>query len=466
MPGRSNELLHTALLDYAKAPGKYNVGLRQPPLLFACIPEILQLAVNRAHDAGPAAGVAHSAALRNAARFFTGTALLFPGAGPHEVMGLDRNFDGAELKERYRLLMRLTHPDFATASFLALPADAAVRVNLAYEALSSPELRRQHATPPASSSVKAPAIRTAHRHTHAAVRKPGKKISKPRLIQLAIACSVAATSLVVLSLIMGGHDAADLVQRARPPAVKPVVAAVKELPATAAMRMPAKALQPSTPLPVAATAPQQQTASNVITVPPPPQTYLLAPELTHALATPRTPDSVPVQVARVEPAAPAFVRPMPELQTMPAPVAVTTVAVATPPPPRPGPAPQPGPAPVAGVSLAEAQPLLSLLLQHLESGQGERVIELLDREARGKPAAKALSRQYDGLVDGMRPVRLSHVEFRGESKEGRLFVTGNIRLQPGEQTGGSPGKAMQLRAEFASRGGTVVMTGLSGVSSN
>lgn len=465
MPGRSSELLQTALLDYAKAPGKYNVGLRQPPLLFASVPEILQLAVNREHDAGPAAADAQGAALRNAARFFTSTALLFPGADHYAVMGLDRNFDSAELKERYRLLMRLTHPDFASATFLALPADAAVRVNLAYEALSSPARRRNHQTPPVSSNVKAPVIRAAHRQTNTAVRKPGKRMSRPRLMQLAIACSVAATLLVLLSLIMGGQDAVQLVQRVRPPVVESIVAAVQEPPAIATTRMPAKALPRIAPLPVAAPALQLQRASEIIAVSPPSQPYLPAAALAHALAPPPAPAPMPIHVARADPWAPASLPATLEVQATPAPVAVT-VAAAAPPPTRPAPAPQPVPAPVAGVSLAEAQPLLSLLLQHLESGQGERVIELLDREARSKPAAQALSRQYDGLVDGMRPVRLSHVEFKGEPKDGRLLVTGDIRLQVGEQTSGSLGKKMVLRAEFASRGGTVVMTGLSGISGN
>lgn len=129
-------------------------------------------------------------------------------------------------------------------------------------------------------------------------------------------------------------------------------------------------------------------------------------------------------------------------------------------------APAPRPVPVAGVSLAEAQPLLSNLLQQLESGRGERVINLLERAARNKPEAQALSRQYDSLVEGMRPVRLSHVEFKAEPADGRLLVTGHIHLQVGEQTIGSLGKKMVLRAEFVSREGTVVLTGLSGVPGN
>ena len=112
--------------------------------------------------------------------------------------------------------------------------------------------------------------------------------------------------------------------------------------------------------------------------------------------------------------------------------------------------------------MTQAQPLLSQLLQVMESGRGERILNLLDAEARSKPSAQALSRQYDTLVDGARPVRVSHVEFKAEPGDGRLLVIGNLRVLAGEQTIGAMGKKMVLRAEFASREGSVVITGLSG----
>ncbi|MEO8654036.1 MAG: hypothetical protein ABI409_07930 [Ramlibacter sp.] len=142
----------------------------------------------------------------------------------------------------------------------------------------------------------------------------------------------------------------------------------------------------------------------------------------------------------------------------PAPVTITFAAPVANPVPRP--------VPVAGLTLSEAQPLLSKLLQQLESGFGDRVIGLLEREARSKPEAQALSRQYDDLVAGLRPVRLSQVEFKAEPADGRLLVTGHVQLLGGGLAVGSPGKKMVLRAEFASREGTVVMTGLSGVPAN
>ena len=112
--------------------------------------------------------------------------------------------------------------------------------------------------------------------------------------------------------------------------------------------------------------------------------------------------------------------------------------------------------------MSQAQPLLSQLLQVMESGRGERILSLLDADARSKPSAQALSRQYDTLVDGARPVHVSHVEFKAEPGDGRLLVVGYLRVLAGEQTIGSLGKKMVLRAEFASREGSIVITGLSG----
>lgn len=118
--------------------------------------------------------------------------------------------------------------------------------------------------------------------------------------------------------------------------------------------------------------------------------------------------------------------------------------------------------PHPGPTLSDAQPVLTQMLQLLESGSGEQLLRLLEADARQAPAAQALSRQYEQLVKGARPVRLLQVEFRGEPREGTLLVTGRIRFHAGEPTIGSHGQRMLLRAEFVSRGGKVLLTGLSG----
>jgi hypothetical protein len=143
--------------------------------------------------------------------------------------------------------------------------------------------------------------------------------------------------------------------------------------------------------------------------------------------------------------------------------AAPPVAVASTPAPRSAAAPPPVvAAAVPSPTLADAQPLLSQLLQVLESGKGDQLLRLVEGDGRRAASAQALSYQYEQLVRGARPVRLTQVEFKGESREGVLLVTGRIRLHAGEPTIGSHGERFLVRAEFVSRGGKVLLTGLSG----
>ena len=181
-------------------------------------------------------------------------------------------------------------------------------------------------------------------------------------------------------------------------------------------------------------------------------------------------------------AAPAIARPA-VLETPPTRPAEAVAAVAmTAPEPRPLPPMPASAAPLAPVATAapasrmtvtlalpqvpaptleDAQPLLTQLLQVLETGNGDQVLRLLDSDARVQPGAQALSRQYEQMVRGGRPIRLSQVDFTAEPRDGgTLLVTGRIRLHAGEPTIGSFGQKLVLRAEFAQRSGKVHLTGL------
>ena len=107
--------------------------------------------------------------------------------------------------------------------------------------------------------------------------------------------------------------------------------------------------------------------------------------------------------------------------------------------------------------MAEVHPLLSRLLQQLESGWGDRVVNLLERDARNSPSAQALLQQYNGVVDGMRPVKLSNAQFRAEPKDGRLLVIGRVQIHGRDAA--AP-RELAVQAEFAARDGAVVMTRL------
>ncbi|RYF13491.1 MAG: hypothetical protein EOO30_21135, partial [Comamonadaceae bacterium] len=135
-PESREETVRRALLDYYEAPGKHRLQLRQPAILFSSVPVVLQLA------ARSATGGRREAQVREAASFFIRAAMLYPGADHYALFGLESRKEPVDLKERYRLVMRLIHPDFAVAG--EWPADAAIRVNRAYDVLSSPMQRRAY----------------------------------------------------------------------------------------------------------------------------------------------------------------------------------------------------------------------------------------------------------------------------------------------------------------------------------
>lgn len=481
--------LRATLLDYSQSPGKYQVALRQPQLLFAALREVLQIAVGREPE-GTIADKQESTSLRDAARFFVRTALLYPGADHYALLGLDRSAEGADLKDRYRLMMRLLHPDFSGPAAGAWPADAAVRVNRAYDTLSSAVQRREYDERLAQVAGAGAAYSPEPRRVRPLPQAAEGDMRQSRFKQLAALSALAGVAVLVLSFFAtGSPERVHLVQRTQLQP-EPVQAEIK---APVALRPPAPArtpeLQPA-PQPEVATAPVGLTEPQMALTARPavapsgmdalrvPAPALAAPRLAAAtrpvvaetrLERVSAPKPVIQLTGTPQPSAP---EPRPELQmvaavaapvtpppAIAAPIAAVVPSVAPTPvqataPPRP--APKPGP------TLMEAQPLLSQLLQVMESGRGERILNLLDPDARSKPSAQALSRQYDMLVDGARPVRVSHVEFKAEPGDGRLLVVGYFRVLAGEQTIGSLGKKMVLRAEFASREGNVVITGLSG----
>jgi hypothetical protein len=136
--------LADALLDFQERPGRHAVALREPRVLFERVSEVLALASGRSVEGLPADPQVVDA-LREAARFFVRTALLRPGADHFSLLGLTPGFDPAILREHYRMLIRMTHPDFASAAGVAWPADAATRINLANDVLSSDERREAYA---------------------------------------------------------------------------------------------------------------------------------------------------------------------------------------------------------------------------------------------------------------------------------------------------------------------------------
>lgn len=489
--GPQRKQLHATLLEYARSPGKYQVAARQPPLLFAMLRDVLQIAAGRDTEAIGDEGQA--AQLRHAACFFARTALLYPGADYYALLGLSRSAEAGDIKDRYRVLMRLLHPDFASPDSNAWPSDAATRINRAYEVLSSATQRREYDelfAPPAAAAL---AGKPQARRNSPLPRAKKLGLARSHFKVAVAACALLGVAAVAISFLGSGSEPAQLVQRTSPAvtASQSVNVAVQNVAINLPVPLAAPTGGPSFPgtaepsqSEAPHTAPLTLSMTAELTAPPPDQ----RPSAKGSATVPGRPGQLPAARPAIapmtsstqggigngrtqrEPAAPfiqgAQAAPLPPQRntwvepTPPPEEKVETPVAAAPLPPPAASVPRLAAA-RAGLTLVEAQPLLSQLLQQMESGRGDRLLGLLDAEARGKPAAQAFSRQFDSLVDGARPVRLSHVEFKAEPGDGRLYVVGHLRLLAGDQTIGAMGKKMSLRAEFASRQGTVVLTGLS-----
>lgn len=132
-----------ALLDFEQMPGRYAVARREPALLFDRVGTVLQLASDRAVD-GLALGRATQAQdARQAAQYFVRTVMLRPGSDHYTLLGLTPASPPKTQRDHYRMMIRLAHPDFASADE-AWPADAASRINCANDVLSSPVQRQQY----------------------------------------------------------------------------------------------------------------------------------------------------------------------------------------------------------------------------------------------------------------------------------------------------------------------------------
>jgi hypothetical protein len=542
-----------ALLDFHRTPGKYALIRRQPSLLFASVKDVMQIASGRAPDNDD--GVAPAAEVQKAACFFIRSALLYPDADHYALLGLEAEAEASIIKDRYRQMMRLMHPDFADAlSEANWPADAATRVNQAYDVLSSPVRRRayddQRNPPPAPAAAPPrPEMRAAT--FRAASARPPAIDPRYRLKQLAVVFGVTGSMALAATLyISSTNEKESLVQRSREidamvaaalPADEPSNEAAPPNPAPAKreeaekvvvadavivpppIQLPAAVVAAApAPAPVIARPPAAPVVAAVVPAPTPaPPPITKRPELPAVVAAaPARAPAPPAVIATITPlpapavaaapipvpvaviiaaaptpaptAAPAVIAPRPApppIVAAPVPAAVPAPAPATAPAPSPvfAPIPAPAPAPIVvamakpavfspapgpaaapvravpGVTLAEVHPLLSKLLQQMESGWGDQVLSVLEREARGTPAAQSLARNYNALLEGGHRVRLANVQFKAEPREGRLLVTGRVSMLVGEQLPGATPKQLSVQAEFMSRDGSVVMTHLAQV---
>ena len=125
------------LFDFESLPGRYPLSLREPRILFDGSHDVLLLAAGRPVK-GLAFDLTDMSRLKRAASFFVRTAMLRPGSDHYTVLGLKHGFSENSLRLHYRILVRLTHPDFVGKSNGEFwPTGSATRVNLPHDVLSS-----------------------------------------------------------------------------------------------------------------------------------------------------------------------------------------------------------------------------------------------------------------------------------------------------------------------------------------
>lgn len=231
-PGGTDGRLTAALLDYQRHSGRYKVTRREPALLFASVREILQLAAGRSCDKGSGSRTRPSTQIQEAACYFTRTGLFYPGADHYSLFGLPRGVPSPELKDRYRLLMRLTHPDFAAPGLW--PPDTAVRVNRAYKVLSSPVLRREYdnsllAAPAPARSPPSPRQATKRPWRTRLLARSGLRQTSARQQRLVVGVTgIGALVLIVGAVALGNRSASSQITHTTVPdsvkSPRPVVA--------------------------------------------------------------------------------------------------------------------------------------------------------------------------------------------------------------------------------------------------
>lgn len=131
------------LLDFAHAPGRYAIRLGEPHALFRELRTVVRWAQGRIPDARVLGeDPPDERELVHAAVLFIQRACFDRESTHYQVMGLTPEmFTHERLRARYRVLIRLTHPDFGVGG---LPANAASMVNRAYDVLSDNAARRRY----------------------------------------------------------------------------------------------------------------------------------------------------------------------------------------------------------------------------------------------------------------------------------------------------------------------------------
>ncbi|MDO9030783.1 MAG: J domain-containing protein [Hydrogenophaga sp.] len=469
-----------ALLDFERSPGRYRVVLREPRPLFEHTLAVLQLAVGRSVDG--LADLAHEPAqtdeLKRAARFFVRTVLLRPGVDHYTLLGLAPGCEADELREHYRLMIRLTHPDFAAGSGEAWPADAATRINQANDVLSSFERRSDYnaalasAQPVASAAAgaaaasakvaqKKPATPRSRvltlrpkKDADAAAERTGPRV--PRGVKIALASLGALGAATALLLNGPAGDSGSLAVRKLPSVANPTLQAETSL--VLAGGAASEAQVDTAPIPAPAAEPEP------VAPQPKPRRPRTNRELAAAKAAEGSASGAPGEAALSLMMDTRMGAPV----AMPVSMAVAAVPAPVPMPRAAAPAPAALPAEPAAPArtalpaptLAQVQPALSNLVASLPSGRGENMAQWIDSGFRAHPDTGRFVGRFNQLLAGLRVTQLGNVRFSSRTQGVQLVVDGVIVLHTQDMNNEARVRDLHLRAFFQPQDGQPVLTHL------
>lgn len=502
--------LVNTLLEFERSPGRWPLGRREPALLYRQTTPVLLLAAGRPVDGLQQMDEAGQARARRAARFFVRTALLHPGADPYTVLGLPRSADAEAVRTHYRLMIRLTHPDFSGAGN-EWPSDAATRINLANDVLSSP-LRRAELDS-SLEQAEAEVARAARerfkvaaavapvvspRVAAAASVTPGAASAAPsgalKMAGLALGAMVVLAGFVMInpsgddrSLVARG-SAQDALPGAGSEAASRTDESLGRYRLVATDDAPAPTTAPaeaaSLNLKLDTQTPSQPSGSpEALPVPlsepaeaAPPATERSARQKPPAEQTPKPP--APARPAAAVPVAGpvAGQRATAPARTDPAPVAALSATPSLPPPaaseaspkavalapPSPPPAnaapPEPAapitlamaapPAPARAPRLTEVQPLLARVEQVAQRGLGIPLAMLIHPSTRNTPVTQKFIFDFQDALAGYRVAGLSHSDFNAREAGDQLDVDLRMQFNLEDSQGGYLSRPVSVRARF------------------
>lgn len=437
----SAEALWDALTGFHERPGRYAVARREPQLLFDRLQDVLLLAADRVAT-GPS-GASPPEAARRSARFFVRTVMLRPGGSHYDLLGFKPQGDLAGLREHYRLLIRLTHPDFARESE-PWPPDAAARVNRAYDVLSSSVKRAEYDAQRPSLEVSMPAA------TVRAAPPRRKPLAAPGRSRLGVYASWALVVGALGALAMLWSSAEDDSLGVASASVSPLLNLTEAVEAAEGAaegsRVPAvPSVMARSPMVVAASSSGAQGSL-------PPSTARLTTDGRDKVtsASPKRSTASPREPVLVPPVAPEPGSSSQVGERISAPLTPSGEPTAVPKVIEDR--------PVVGLERSSQsddirtyQPVLADLLHMLESGQSERVHIWAARATQQDSSAQRFASAYRKLLDDAVVTGLGPVRFDLAQVQDRQVVRGSVQIRMLDRDQQVTVKDFRLRAHFVSR---------------